>query len=228
MGLALGWAVLQLWRAWPPYGTGHGGLAGRGPVRRRGRIGWRASACVLGSAGAAVLLGATHPPAGPLGGWFGWSQTLLLFGLALALAAIDLRSLLVDIRLVALGIAARLASLALGQPEALWEMGAGLLIGAGFFHILALFYEVLRQRQGLGEGDAAVAGLLGAFIGWQGLLPMVGLAALTGLLAALPWLWAARRPAMTPIPFVPFLCGAGLAVYLGQLHGWPGAWPILP
>jgi prepilin signal peptidase PulO-like enzyme (type II secretory pathway) len=94
-------------------------------------------------------------------------------------------------------------------------------MGAGFFHLLGLAYEVLRRRQGLGEGDAAVAGLLGAFIGWQGLLPMVGLAAALGLVAAVPLLASGRRTAQTPIPFVPFLCAAAMAVYLARLHGWP-------
>lgn len=169
------------------------------------------------------MLGATHPAPD----WALWSQSILLWWLVFALAAIDLRSLLVDMRLVALGIALRWLYLLLWQRESLWDMGAGLLIGAGFFHIVGMFYEVLRGRTGLGEGDASVAGLIGSFVGWQGLLPLVALAALAGLLVSLPWLYGTRRPLSTPIPFVPFLCGAGLAVYIGQLHGWAVAfWPV--
>jgi leader peptidase (prepilin peptidase)/N-methyltransferase len=171
-----------------------------------------------------VLLGWSHP----VSGWAGWSQAVLLWGLLFPIAAIDLRSLLVDLRLVALGITLRLLSLLLWERAALLEMAAGLLIAAGFFQILELFYEVLRGRRGLGEGDAAVAGLVGAFVGWQGVLPLVALAALAGLAVGLPWLVASRRPLSTPIPFAPFLCAAGMAVYLAELHGWPGAWPLIP
>ena len=107
------------------------------------------------------------------------------------------------------------------------DMVAGMLIAAGLFHILDLLYEALRGRKGLGDGDAAVAGLLGAFVGMQGVLPMVALAALGGLIGGVTWLLATRRPLSTPVPFAPFLCAAGMVVYLARLHGWAISIPLI-
>jgi leader peptidase (prepilin peptidase)/N-methyltransferase len=173
-------------------------------------------------AGGAVVLGWTHPTAD----WAGWSQAVLLWAFLYAVAVIDLRAMVVDLRLVALGISLRLLSLLWLERGALLEMLAGLLIATGFFHILGLFYEVLRGRRGLGEGDPAVAGLAGVFLGWESVLPLVALAAAGGLLAGVPWLAMTRRSWSTPIPFAPFLCGAGLILYLARLHGWTSPWPL--
>ena len=88
--------------------------------------------------------------------------------------------------------------------------------------MVELIYRTARNRMGLGEGDAAVMGLIGFFVGWQGVLPVVGLAALSGLIVGFPVLLLRREPASsTPIPFVPFLAAAGMAVFLVQNLGLP-------
>ena len=177
LGLALGWLVQRAIFAWPResrHGRGYSAFSGARPVRSS-RHRWtfpRWGHLAVLVAGA-VLLGWTHPAPD----WAGWSQAVLLWTFLYAVAVIDLRALVVDLRLVALGIALRMLSLLWLERGALLEMVAGLLIATGFFHILALFYEVLRGRRGLGEGDPAVAGLAGAFVGWEGVLPLGVLAA---------------------------------------------------
>ncbi|MCZ6626937.1 MAG: A24 family peptidase [SAR324 cluster bacterium] len=166
-------------------------------------------------------------------GWLAWlhaaqplfalSQALLLLFVLLPLAAIDARVLEVEPRLVLGGIVLRLAALALVHPDQLAPMLGGMLMGAGLFAMVDFCYRALRRRPGLGEGDAAVMGLIGAFVGWQGILPVAALAALGGLAVGLPLLLAARRPLTTAIPFVPFLAAAGLIVYLGQSL-WGDTW----
>lgn len=243
VGAAAGWAVRRLILRWPaghpdwPAGHPDRAAAHGGPVPgsrrrsgwrpRRRRWQWRARpirgltdpaglAPVLLVTAGTVALGWSHPAAD----WVGWGQAVLLWILLVPIAWADLRSLIVDVHLVASGIALRILLLLLLQRPLLVEMMAGLLLAAGFFHILDLFYEALRGRKGLGSGDAAVAGLLGAFVGWQGVLPMVALAAVGGLAGGLLWLGATRRPISTPLPFAPFLCAAGFIVYLGRIHGW--------
>jgi len=227
LGLALGWLVQQAILAWPGesrHGRNYSAFSAPRAARsgRRRRLIFPPWGHLAVIAAGAVLLGWTHPRPD----WAGWSQAVLLWAFLYGVAVIDLRAMVVDLRLVALGIALRLLSLLWLERGALLEMMAGLLIATGFFHILALFYEVLRGRRGLGEGDPAVAGLAGAFLGWESLLPLVALAAVGGLLAGLPWLAWTRRSWGTPIPFAPFLCGAGLIVYLARLHGWTGPWSM--
>jgi leader peptidase (prepilin peptidase)/N-methyltransferase len=226
LGLALGCLVQRAIAAWPPDSTAAWPAGGvRLPSRTRRRGGgsrfpfpaWGHAALI---AAGSIVLGWTHPRPD----WAGWSQAVLLWSFLYAIAVIDLRALVVDLRLVALGLALRLLSLLWLEREALLPMVGGMLIAAGFFHILGLFYEVLRGRRGLGEGDPGVAGLVGAFVGWESVLPLVALAAAGGLVAGIPWLTFTRRAFTSPIPFAPFLCAAGLAIYLARLHGWTGLW----
>lgn len=148
------------------------------------------------------------------------SQALLLLYLLYPLALVDLITLTVEPGLVLGGMVLRMgAVLALQRGEA-GDMLAGLLAGAGLLVLVGFAYQWLREREGLGEGDAMVLGLVGAFVGWQGLLSVVLLATVGGLLAGVPALLVLRKPLHTPLPFAPFLCAAGLAVFLAQAHGW--------
>ena len=100
-------------------------------------------------------------------------------------------------------------------------MGAGLLFFVGFL------YETFRHRQGLGEGDAAVLGLIGMWVGWQGLGTVLLIAAVTGIIIGGISLLKNREKnqkfttlLQTQIPFAPYLCLAGLTVYLLQETGY--------
>ena len=151
------------------------------------------------------------------------SQGLLLFALLYLLTLVDAASLTVDLPVVFAGLVLRLAGLALLHPLLLVEMVGGLLAGAGLLTLVGLFYHWLRGRRGLGEGDAAVLGLIGAFVGWEGIFAVVFLASATGILIGGGWLLFSRRPANTPLPLVPFLALGGMGVYLAQGHGWGAA-----
>ncbi len=177
------------------------------------------SVLVLGSLGLGL-----HPA---LRGGYALSQGLLLFYTAYALAVVDLYTLTVEPALVLGGLALRLVALAAFQRDALPEMIGGALAGAGLLYLAGFAYQVLRGREGLGEGDPAVMALIGAFVGWQGLPGVLLLGAAAGVLVGFPALLLLRRPLDTPIPFVPFLCLGGMAVYLLGLHGIliAGTWP---
>jgi len=106
---------------------------------------------------------------------------------------------------------------------------AGLLIGAGLLYLIGFLYETFRHRQGLGEGDAAVLGLIGMWVGWQGLGTVLLIAALSGILIGGISLLRQKKAnqnipdlLQTQIPFAPFLCLGGLIVYFLQETGFSG------
>lgn len=196
---------------------GAGGLAARVGAPGRspwGRLLFLANLAVVGAG--ALALGLF--PA--VSGGFALSQALLLFFLLYALAVLDLLTLTVEAPVLIAGLVLRLGAVLLAAREQAPAMLGGALAGAGLFYLIGFIYEAVRDRQGLGEGDPAVLALVGAFVGWQGVVPVVLLSTALGLAVGFPMLLLFGRPLNTPLPFVPFLCAGGLAVYLAQAQGW--------
>jgi prepilin signal peptidase PulO-like enzyme (type II secretory pathway) len=160
--------------------------------------------------------------------WSEWFQSLLLLVLLYPLALLDALTLQVDQRLVLAGLAARLGSVALWERASLPAAGWGMVAGAGMITLAALAYRAIRGRAGLGEGDAGVLALAGAFVGWHGLFLVLLIAAASGAAVGLAVLLALRKPLDTPIPFVPFLCLGALAVHILQRLGWLANMGIFP
>lgn len=155
-------------------------------------------------------------------------QGAVLLGVLYGVAVTDLAALQVPLAPVFLGILVRVGLTALldrpGLPAAL----LGLFGGAGVLALAGLAYEWVRGRPGLGHGDTAVLGLIGSYVGWQGVVPALLAGALAGLLCGGAALLVARRPLDTPLPFVPFLAAGGWAVYLAQAAGWLAQGPGVP
>ena len=111
--------------------------------------------------------------AGVIAWWRQWnpeffSDIILVTALA-GVALIDRKTMLIEGRLIALAIILRLCWLLYFAPQDILYSLSGLLIGAGLLFFVGFLYETFRHRQGLGEGDAAVLGLIGMWVGWQGL-----------------------------------------------------------
>jgi leader peptidase (prepilin peptidase)/N-methyltransferase len=149
---------------------------------------------------------------------FGWTPAALaaaLFAFALiALAFIDLETgYLPDaiaLPLVGAGLAANAAGLFAPFRDALIGAGAGYAA----FWLVGAVYGRLRQREGLGRGDAKLLAAIGAWTGWS-YLPLVVLFAAVGTLVAI----SVKRgvKADDAIPFGPGLCGAGfLALFFAD------------
>ena len=155
-----------------------------------------------------------------------FSDIILVTALA-GVALIDRKTMLIEGRLIALAIILRLCWLLYFAPQDLLSSLSGLLIGAGLLFFVGFLYETFRQRQGLGEGDAAVLGLIGMWVGWQGLGAVLLIAAVTGIIIGGISLLKKREKnqafttlLQTQIPFAPYLCLAGLTVYLLQQTGY--------
>lgn len=136
-----------------------------------------------------------------------------------ALALIDGLTLTVEPLLVALGLVFRLGMVAAFSPQELGGYFLSALAAAGAFHLVAMFYELLRGKEGLGQGDASVMALIGACVGLQGLPMVVLLAALGGIALAMGRRINPIGDPEAPIPFVPFLAGGGMVVWVSQVVG---------
>lgn len=86
----------------------------------------------------------------------------------------------------------------------------GIMIGAGTLYFVAVYYEAITSREGMGGGDINLLAMLGGFLGWQSLLFILLVASLVGTVAGLIVIFSMRRDMRVPIPFGPFLCLGGL------------------
>ncbi len=135
----------------------------------------------------------------------------------IVIAFIDWNCMIIEPRVIILTIVVRLIWLAWFQSHSLLHYISSMLIAAGAFYFISFFYETLRRRQGLGDGDAAVIGLIGLWIGWETLSIAILIAALSGILIGGSLIILQKRPlATTRIPFAPFLCIGGGSVYFVQ------------
>jgi leader peptidase (prepilin peptidase)/N-methyltransferase len=98
----------------------------------------------------------------------------------------------------------------------------GTLGGYLAFWSVASLYRRTRGVDGLGEGDWKMAALLGAALGWRGLLLVVLFASLAGTLVGVGLIVLGGRTAQHRLPFGTFLGGAGIAAAFAgpQLLAW--------
>lgn len=103
-------------------------------------------------------------------------------------------------------------------PRLSWvESLVGILMGGGFFLAIALAYQRLRHREGLGGGDIKLLAMIGAFIGWTGIVFTILVASIAGLMIGLLVMWRTRQGLAAMIPFGPFLSlGAVSYLFWGQ------------
>ena len=97
-------------------------------------------------------------------------------------------------------------------PVELLESFLGLLIGAGFFYFVAFFYQFFAKKQGLGEGDISLLGILGFFFGYNNLLAIIIYSSFFGIVFGIFLLLKTKKS--TPFAFTPALI---LAAFLHWL-----------
>lgn len=94
----------------------------------------------------------------------------------------------------------------------------GIVVGGGSLLLVAWGYEKLTGREGMGGGDIKLLAMLGAFLGWQSVLPIIFLSSLAGTLIGVPIMLIQKGDAKLAIPFGPFLCFAAIVYLLwGQI-----------
>jgi leader peptidase (prepilin peptidase)/N-methyltransferase len=159
---------------------------------------------------------------------FGWNAAglgaVVLTCFLIALAFIDF-----DTRLLPDSMTMPLLWIGLGFN--LWEVFAPLpaaVIGAivGYLSLWSLYwlFKLATGKEGMGYGDFKLFAALGAWFGWSALPAVILLASVVGALVGLTLMVVARHGREVPIPFGPYLAGAGLlALYfrdpLGSIYG---------
>jgi leader peptidase (prepilin peptidase) / N-methyltransferase len=94
----------------------------------------------------------------------------------------------------------------------------GILVGGGSLFLVAAGYELLTKKEGMGGGDIKLLAMIGAFLGWQAVLPVIFLSSLIGSLVGVPLMLIKKADGRLAIPFGPFLAfGALLYLFWGRM-----------
>jgi leader peptidase (prepilin peptidase) / N-methyltransferase len=131
----------------------------------------------------------------------------------LVLGLIDLDHKLLPDAITLPGIAAGLlASFLPGSPVR--PLGALAAAAGGWlaFAAVAKAYERTRGIEGLGQGDWKMAAMLGAFLGWKGMLLAVLIASVAGTAVGLAAVALRGRDMKYALPLGTFLSAGGIAV----------------
>jgi leader peptidase (prepilin peptidase)/N-methyltransferase len=146
---------------------------------------------------------------------------LVLTWFLLALTFIDVdHQLLPDVLTLPLVWLGLLLSLAHGPdaaapiPVAPTDAIIGAAAGYLFLWLVFHLFRMLTGKEGMGYGDFKLFGALGAWFGWQMLPLILLLSAGVGALVGIALIVVRRRGRDIPIPFGPYLAGAGWVALL--------------
>jgi len=135
---------------------------------------------------------------------------IVFTSLMVLLAAIDLEHFLLPDRVTLPGLMLGLALRAWHPYTSFMDALVGAVIGAGLLILLINFWFWLRNEEGMGLGDVNMLALIGAFLGWQGVLTTLFVASLTGALTGIALLLTSRVGLRSRLPFGVFLALGGL------------------
>jgi leader peptidase (prepilin peptidase)/N-methyltransferase len=185
----------------------------------RARISWRYPLIEAATAAlfVACLLRFGVTPEAPVAALFG--------SLMLALAIIDVDHMILPDVLTWPGIALGIllqplvswARLGEGPWAAVAGAAAGALLGAGVLLAVWLAWYLVRHEEGMGLGDVKMLAVIGAFLGWRGVLVALFIAALSGAAVGLTLMAWGSLGAKSKLPFGAFLAFGGLvALFVGE------------
>jgi len=152
-----------------------------------------------------------------------WAAVACAFTAALVVISfIDLDHQIIPDVISLPGVVVGLVLAVPGWGPSLVERILGMLLGGGLLWTVAVLYEWARNREGMGGGDIKLLAMIGAFLGWRGVLVTLLVGSLLGASVGGLRIALRRAEAGVPIPFGPFLAvGAIVALYWGdQLISW--------
>jgi leader peptidase (prepilin peptidase)/N-methyltransferase len=147
---------------------------------------------------------------------------LLLTAVLIALTAIDL-----DLQLLpdSLTLPLLWVGLLINMTGTFTSLESALL-GAvfGYLSLWSVYwlFKIITGKEGMGYGDFKLLAALGAWLGLAALPTIVLLSSLVGATLGLTLILTGQQTRETPMPFGPFLAGAGLIhlLYPNALLGW--------
>ncbi|MFM7626946.1 MAG: prepilin peptidase, partial [Gammaproteobacteria bacterium] len=99
-------------------------------------------------------------------------------------------------------------------PPALADAVLGAIAGYLVLWTVHQAFRLATGKEGMGYGDFKLLAALGAWLGWQALLPIVLIASVTGALVGIALMVGRGHGRDHPIPFGPFLAVAGWIVLM--------------
>ena len=91
------------------------------------------------------------------------------------------------------------------EPIAVTQALAGAALGAGLLYGVAEVYFRLRKVEGLGMGDVKMMAMVGAFVGWKGVLLTIFFGSLLGSVVGIALMATRGKDLKTALPFGTFL-----------------------
>ncbi len=135
---------------------------------------------------------------------------LLLISALIALTGIDLDTQLlpdsITLPLLWLGLLLNIGGIFVSLEQAVIGAMAGYLI---LWSVYWLF-KITTGKEGMGYGDFKLLAALGAWFGWQALPLVITLSSFVGAIIGIALMILKRQGRDVPIPFGPYLAGAGL------------------
>ena len=97
------------------------------------------------------------------------------------------------------------------------EAVLGIIIGGGCLYAVAVGYELITKREGMGGGDIKLLAMLGGFLGWKSIFFIVFVSSLLGALVGVSMMIAKGQDMKYAVPFGPFLSIAAVAyIFFGR------------
>jgi leader peptidase (prepilin peptidase)/N-methyltransferase len=112
---------------------------------------------------------------------------------------------------IPLGVAASLVIPGVSVRDSL----LGVAVGGGVLMVVALLFQWVRKKEGMGFGDVKLLAMIGAFLGWKAVLLTLVLASVVGTVVGYVALRLSGKGTEDPIPFGPFLALGAVAYLLG-------------
>jgi leader peptidase (prepilin peptidase)/N-methyltransferase len=144
---------------------------------------------------------------------FGWTS-LIMYGLIAAFLVITFIDIdhriipdVITLPGIPIGLAVSFGPGIISPVESL----LGILAGGGSLFLVAWVYQSITKRDGMGGGDIKLLAMIGAFIGWKGVLFTIFVASLTGTLAGMALIVRRREGMKLAVPFGPFLAVGAIA-----------------
>lgn len=93
----------------------------------------------------------------------------------------------------------------------------GAIVGYLSLWLVFWIFKLSTGKEGMGYGDFKLLSALGAWLGWQMILPIILMSSLVGAVVGISLIVASKLGKDVPIPFGPYLAGGGvLALFFGD------------
>ncbi len=124
----------------------------------------------------------------------------------------DLKKMIIPNKILIIGAVIGIAFAVL-SPSWTWIIGA--LIGGGLFLVIYLVMPGM-----LGEGDIKLATLIGLYLGWPNIVPVILVSIMAGAVICLFLVLIRKATMQSKVPFAPFLGIGAVATTFFQLQIW--------